>query len=271
MGFGRAKREGDDKEAINRMFTPEFRNRLDAVITFAGLPPEVIMKVVEKFVFQLEAQLADRGVTIELYGGGEAWLAESGYDEKFGARPLARVIQEHIKKPLADELLFGKLKHGGTVRVLVEAKDGEKKLAFEYLKADTPIRPRDPEDGDPDGDGPTGSGTQAKAKAGTPKPRVSGRSASHAPASAASAPVSCPRSPSARSSFHSPRKHTVMAGLVPAIHVLACTALPERLSFAEEIGQFWGGVGQDGDAGCEVHQQKSKFPIMIVTVDGQSL
>ncbi len=120
IGFGRAKREGDDTEAINRMFTPEFRNRLDAVITFAGLPPEVIAKVVEKFVFQLEAQLADRGVTIELSEDAAKWLAETGYDEKFGARPLARVIQEHIKKPLADELLFGKLLHGGTVRVLVE-------------------------------------------------------------------------------------------------------------------------------------------------------
>ena len=87
-------------------------------ITFAGLPPEVIMKVVEKFVFQLEAQLADRGVTIELTEEAAKWLAETGYDEKFGARPLARVIQEHIKKPLADELLFGKLVHGGTVRVL---------------------------------------------------------------------------------------------------------------------------------------------------------
>jgi ATP-dependent Clp protease ATP-binding subunit ClpA len=133
MGFGRAKREGDDTEAINRMFTPEFRNRLDAVITFAGLPPEVITKVVEKFVFQLEAQLADRGVTIELSEDAAKWLAETGYDEKFGARPLARVIQENIKKPLADELLFGKLLHGGTVRVLVAGEGEERKLAFEYI------------------------------------------------------------------------------------------------------------------------------------------
>ena len=136
MGFGRSKREGDDTEAINRMFTPEFRNRLDATIAFAGLPPEVITKVVEKFVFQLEAQLADRGVTIELSEEAAKWLAETGYDEKFGARPLARVIQEHIKKPLADELLFGKLEHGGTVRVLVEGEGEEKKLAFEYISAE---------------------------------------------------------------------------------------------------------------------------------------
>jgi ATP-dependent Clp protease ATP-binding subunit ClpA len=136
MGFGRSKREGDDTEAINRMFTPEFRNRLDAVITFAGLPPEIIMKVVEKFVFQLEAQLADRGVTIELSEDAAKWLAETGYDEKFGARPLARVIQENIKKPLADELLFGKLLHGGTVRVLVAGEGAERKLAFEYIPAE---------------------------------------------------------------------------------------------------------------------------------------
>ena len=150
MGFNRSKREGDDLEAINRMFTPEFRNRLDAVIAFAGLPHEIIMKVVEKFVFQLEAQLADRGVTIELSEEAARWLADTGYDEKFGARPLARVIQEHIKKPLADELLFGKLEHGGTVRVLVEGEGSERKLAFEYIPAEPkPKRVRE-EDGEDD-------------------------------------------------------------------------------------------------------------------------
>ena len=154
------------------MFTPEFRNRLDAVIPFAGLPPEVIAKVVEKFVFQLEAQLADRGVTIELTPEAKRGWPRRGYDEKFGARPLARVIQEHIKKPLADELLFGKLKHGGTVRVLVEEKAGEKALGFEYLKADAPVRPRDPEDIDPEGEGPDGGGPKGPPKAGGPKPRV---------------------------------------------------------------------------------------------------
>jgi ATP-dependent Clp protease ATP-binding subunit ClpA len=152
MGFSRVKREGDDTEAINRMFTPEFRNRLDAVITFAGLPPEIIMKVVEKFVFQLEAQLADRGVTIELSEEATKWLAETGYDEKFGARPLARVIQEHIKKPLADELLFGKLLHGGTVRVLVEGEESERKLAFEYIPAEPKPKKAKGEDEDEDGE-----------------------------------------------------------------------------------------------------------------------
>ena len=153
MGFGRSKREGDDTEAINRMFTPEFRNRLDATIAFAGLPPEIILKVVEKFVFQLEAQLADRGVTIELSEEAARWLAETGYDEKFGARPLARAIQEHIKKPLADELLFGRLEHGGVVRVLVDGEGAERKLTFQYISAEPKskkARDADEEEGESD-------------------------------------------------------------------------------------------------------------------------
>jgi len=147
MGFNRSKREGDDTEAINRMFTPEFRNRLDAVIAFSGLPPEIITKVVEKFIFQLEAQLADRGVTIELTEAAAKWLSEKGYDEKFGARPLARVIQEHIKRPLADELLFGKLEHGGTVKVLVKGEGQDAVLDFEYIPAD-PKRAKGKEEGE---------------------------------------------------------------------------------------------------------------------------
>jgi ATP-dependent Clp protease ATP-binding subunit ClpA len=153
MGFGRSKREGDDTDAINRMFTPEFRNRLDATIAFSGLAPEIIMKVVEKFVFQLEAQLADRGVTIELSEEAAKWLAETGYDEKFGARPLARVIQEHIKKPLADELLFGKLLHGGIVRALVQGEGAERKLGFEYIPAEPkPKKAKGESDEDDDSD-----------------------------------------------------------------------------------------------------------------------
>jgi ATP-dependent Clp protease ATP-binding subunit ClpA len=142
IGFNRAKREGDDAEAINRLFTPEFRNRLDAVVAFGSLPPEVITKVVEKFVFQLEAQLADRGVTIELGEDATKWLVEKGYDEKFGARPLARVIQEHIKKPLAEQLLFGSLINGGIVRIKVEGEKEERKLAFEYIPADPAKKPK---------------------------------------------------------------------------------------------------------------------------------
>jgi ATP-dependent Clp protease ATP-binding subunit ClpA len=120
IGFGRGTREGEDTEAIQRMFTPEFRNRLDAVISFSALPKEVILQVVEKFVLQLEAQLMDRNVHIELSRPAAAWLADRGYDSTMGARPLGRVIQEHIKKPLAEELLFGKLAKGGLVKVGVK-------------------------------------------------------------------------------------------------------------------------------------------------------
>ncbi len=129
IGFGRDKREGEDTAAIERTFTPEFRNRLDAVISFGALPKEVILQVVEKFVLQLEAQLMDRGVHIELTRPAAEWLANKGYDDKMGARPLARVIQEEIKKPLAEELLFGKLAKGGIVKVGV--KDGKLELRIE--------------------------------------------------------------------------------------------------------------------------------------------
>jgi len=135
VGFGRDRREGEDTAAIERTFTPEFRNRLDSVISFAPLPKEVILQVVEKFVLQLEAQLMDRNVTIELTTPAAEWLAEKGYDSKMGARPLGRVIQEHIKKPLAEELLFGKLAKGGVVKVGV--KDGKIDL-----KLSGPDRPR---------------------------------------------------------------------------------------------------------------------------------
>lgn len=133
IGFGRDRREGEDTAAIERTFTPEFRNRLDAVISFAPLPRTVIVQVVEKFVLQLEAQLMDRNVTIDLSEEAAAWLAEKGYDDKMGARPLARVIQENIKKPLAEELLFGKLTKGGLVRVHV--RDGKIALTVEGPEA----------------------------------------------------------------------------------------------------------------------------------------
>ena len=142
-GFTRTKREGDDTEAVNKLFTPEFRNRLDAIISFGHLPKEVVAKVVDKFVLQLEAQLADRNVTIELSSAAKEWLAEKGYDPLYGARPLARVIQEHIKKPLAEELLFGKLAKGGAVKVGL--KDGA--LTFDFIEAAPPALPK-PEEGD---------------------------------------------------------------------------------------------------------------------------
>ena len=135
IGFGRETREGEDTSAIEKLFTPEFRNRLDAVISFAALPKDVIMKVVEKFVLQLEAQLMDRNVTIELTPAAAAWLGNKGYDDKMGARPLARVIQEHVKKPLAEELLFGKLVKGGVVKVSI--RDGEL-----HIESEEPEKPR---------------------------------------------------------------------------------------------------------------------------------
>ena len=141
FGFTRGKREGEDIEAINKLFTPEFRNRLDAIVPFGHLPAEVIVKVVDKFIMQLEAQLADRNVSIELTDEARTWLVENGYDEMMGARPMARVIQQTIKTPLADEVLFGRLKNGGTVRVVVTADDaGVKKLGFVFPEG--PVLPR---------------------------------------------------------------------------------------------------------------------------------
>ena len=124
MGFGRERREGEDTEAINKMFTPEFRNRLDAVVGFNNLPPEVVVRVVEKFILELELQLSDRNVIIEVDRKAMDWLVEQGYDPLMGARPMARIIQENIKKPLADELLFGKLQNGGVVQVSRDKKAG---------------------------------------------------------------------------------------------------------------------------------------------------
>src|SRR5882757_5009109 len=127
IGFGRGKQDDEAEEAIKRVFTPEFRNRLDAVVAFKALTPEIIKLVVQKFIMQLEAQLADRHVTIETTDDAADWLSKNGFDELYGARPLARVIQENIKKPLADEILFGRLVKGGHVKVVL--KDG--KIGFE--------------------------------------------------------------------------------------------------------------------------------------------
>ncbi|MCI5046955.1 MAG: ATP-dependent Clp protease ATP-binding subunit ClpA [Aquisalinus sp.] len=135
IGFGAGKKVDESEAAIKRLFTPEFRNRLDATIQFAGLSAPIIERIVAKFVLQLEAQLADRNVTFELTEEATSWLAEKGFDEEMGARPLARTIQEYIKKPIADELLFGSLKNGGIVRVLRD-KDDASQLAFEYIPED---------------------------------------------------------------------------------------------------------------------------------------
>lgn len=143
IGFGSTKRTGEDEEALTRLFTPEFRNRLDAIIPFAPLPTAVIHKVVQKFIMQLEAQLSERNVTFDLHEDAIAWLSEKGYDEKMGARPLARVIQDAIKKPLANEILFGKLKKGGVVNVTVGPKeDGKPGLILEAIPETAPIKPK---------------------------------------------------------------------------------------------------------------------------------
>ena len=147
IGFERTDRVGEDDEAIKRMFSPEFRNRLDATIQFRALSPEVVSRVVDKFVIEVEEQLADRNVAIELTKEVRQWLARKGFDKVFGARPLGRVIQEHVKRPLADELLFGRLAKGGVVKVTV--KDGA--LDFELKEAPKkapksakPKRPKEP-------------------------------------------------------------------------------------------------------------------------------
>ena len=140
IGFERDVRVDEDKEAINRMFTPEFRNRLDAIVPFKALARETMVKVVDKFIAQMEAQLTEKHVTVQITDAAREWLAVKGYDPAMGARPLSRVIQEHVKRPLAEELLFGDLTDGGTV--LIDAKDD--KIAFDVTpspKAQKKLKP----------------------------------------------------------------------------------------------------------------------------------
>src|ERR671911_145367 len=120
IGFGASSREDAQEDAVKKMFTPEFRNRLDAIVPFSYLPPAVVARVVDKFILQLELQLADRGVHIDLDDDARAWLTERGYDKLYGARPMSRLVQEKIKQPLAEELLFGKLVNGGEVKVRIK-------------------------------------------------------------------------------------------------------------------------------------------------------
>ena len=120
IGFGAATREDAQEDAVKKMFTPEFRNRLDAIVPFSYLPPAVVARVVDKFILQLELQLADRNVHIELDDEAREWLTTRGYDKLYGARPMARLVQEKIKQPLAEELLFGKLVNGGEVKVRIK-------------------------------------------------------------------------------------------------------------------------------------------------------
>jgi ATP-dependent Clp protease ATP-binding subunit ClpA len=135
LGFGNNSREGEDEEAVKKMFTPEFRNRLDAIVPFGYLPTEVVARVVDKFILQLELQLADRDVHIKLDDAAKEWLTTKGYDKLYGARPMGRLIQEKIKQPLAEELLFGKLVHGGEVMVHLKETDGVNALSFEITPA----------------------------------------------------------------------------------------------------------------------------------------
>ena len=127
IGFTHQDHSSDALEAIKRLFTPEFRNRLDAVVQFSALDPDNITRVVEKFIFELEAQLHEQNVTIEVDDAARVWLAKRGYDPKMGARPMARTIQQYIKKPIAEELLFGELAQGG--HLIVRLEDDE--LTFE--------------------------------------------------------------------------------------------------------------------------------------------
>ena len=163
VGFEREARVGEDEEAIKRMFAPEFRNRLDSIIAFGALPTEVMALVVDKFIRQLDDQLSERNVAIKLAPAARDWLVKKGYDPLYGARPLARVIQEHIKKPMADELLFGRLAKGGTV--VVDVSDDT--LSFVYGEV-APKKPKPPIDGGdaPDGDKPSGGGKKEPALVG---------------------------------------------------------------------------------------------------------
>jgi len=133
IGFTHQDHSSDAMEIIKKLFTPEFRNRLDSIVQFKALDPTVMVQVVDKFIFELEAQLQEQQVTIEVDEAARLWLAEHGHDEKMGARPMARIIQQHIKKPLAEELLFGRLVHGG--HLIVHLEEGE--LAFEIQEKET--------------------------------------------------------------------------------------------------------------------------------------
>jgi ATP-dependent Clp protease ATP-binding subunit ClpA len=135
LGFGQGSIAGKGKEAIEKMFSPEFRNRLDGLIFFNSLSPEIIEQVVDKFLVELDVQLNEKKVFLEVTQKARKWLAERGYDPIFGARPMARLIQTEIKRALADEILFGKLQNGGKVEV--DESRGELTFSFEAAQVAT--------------------------------------------------------------------------------------------------------------------------------------
>jgi len=137
IGFTDQDHASDGMEAIRKMFAPEFRNRLDAIIQFDSLEMETIVRVVDKLVVELEAQLEEKNVTIALDDDARQWIAERGYDPKMGARPMARVIREHIRRPLAEELLFGNLTGGGHVTVRVDKNDELELVAQSLIESET--------------------------------------------------------------------------------------------------------------------------------------
>jgi ATP-dependent Clp protease ATP-binding subunit ClpA len=123
IGFTEQDHSSDGMEALKKVFTPEFRNRIDSIIQFSTLSKEVVKTVVDKFLVQLQLQLDDKRVVLNIDDDARAWLAEHGYDEKMGARPMARLIQDKLKKPLAEMVLFGELSGGGTVNIFVGNDD----------------------------------------------------------------------------------------------------------------------------------------------------
>jgi ATP-dependent Clp protease ATP-binding subunit ClpA len=135
MGFTEQNHQTDGLEVIKRSFTPEFRNRLDGIIQFKPLEQEAILRVADKAILELEMLLQDKHVTLEIDSEARQWLAENGYDVTMGARPMARLVQDKVKRPLADELLFGKLSEGGHVRLVL--RDNE--LALDFIKESEPV------------------------------------------------------------------------------------------------------------------------------------
>jgi len=137
IGFTDQDHASDGMEAIRKMFAPEFRNRLDAIIQFDSLEMDTVIRVVDKLVVELEAQLEEKNVTITLDDDARHWIAKRGYDPKMGARPMARIIREHIRRPLAEELLFGKLTGGGHVTVRVGEGDDLELVAQSLIESET--------------------------------------------------------------------------------------------------------------------------------------